>query len=96
MALVRIVPFQVSTQQGGGALALMGEPFDADQAKFVPTSAQDFTSTQVRPKIRFFRLKIRSTVGGVDTWRCFCSSRLKVSCMNNVLMLHFVFFCFGR
>ena len=50
MALVRIVPFQVSTQQGGGALALMGEPFDADQAKFVPTSAQDFTSTQVRPK----------------------------------------------
>lgn len=39
-------PFQVDTRQGG-ALALMGEPFDADQAKFVPASAQDFNSTQV-------------------------------------------------
>lgn len=41
------VPSQVDMQQDGGALALMGEPHDADQAKFVPASAQVFNSTQV-------------------------------------------------
>lgn len=46
-AVVRVAPFQVEIQQGGGALALIGEPYDADQAKFVPTSAHDFNSTQV-------------------------------------------------
>lgn len=43
-------------QQGGGALALMGEPYDADQAKFVPASAQEFNSTQVMIEDHRFRL----------------------------------------
>lgn len=42
-AILRL--FQV---QGSGALALVGEPNDADQAKFVPASAHHFQSTQVR------------------------------------------------
>lgn len=39
--------FQVDVRQGGGALALIGEPIEGSQAKFVPASAQHFQSTQV-------------------------------------------------
>lgn len=37
----------MDARQGGGELALTGEPPDAGQAKFVPASAQHFHSTQV-------------------------------------------------
>eukprot|EP00903_Cladosiphon_okamuranus_P010646 g10067.t1 len=50
---------QVKAQQGGGALALMGEPYDADQAKFVPASAQEFNSTQVSRELETLQRRKR-------------------------------------
>lgn len=54
-------------QQAGGALALMGEPYDADQAKFVPASAQEFNSTQVMINSEEFLLRTISTGSATHT-----------------------------
>lgn len=75
---------------------MMGEPYDADQAKFVPTSAQEFNSTQVTIENEMFRPRTRSTYGGCHS-AVFSSVPMQVVTSKTFIrLLHSCAFCFWQ